>query len=498
MSSGANIGKVTCPEQVPRPTLQDICQLQSQTYNPPHLSFVKPLNGRVVRATCSAVPANFPLAQKFALPIGFVLQPLAPLEEEVPVVNFGTGENAVVRCKRCRAYINPYVTFMDQGRKWTCNICRNLNDVPQPYYAPIMQNGVRTDAMSRPELCCSTIEIMAPSDYMSRPPQRPSYVFMVEVSKSAYDKGLVQNTVAAIRSTLPTLKQLEGSQVGFITFDHSVQLHNLRNGIVTVLPELVYERAFAFRNLDAENEKVQATIEIDDFVPGRLEDYMVSVDECYDNITRLLDTLTDTQPVSVECAFGPALAVAFKIMEKCGGKLLASLASMPSLGIGRLINREQPLPGNTAPTPQQLMTPSQSQWFKDATLYCSRAQICIDIVLASKGESVDLVTLSQLPRLTGGQLLHYRPDELSTVMVYEVTRMITRPSALEAVLRVRVGTGMTVTNMYGNFYARTHELLALPNCDSDKTLAFVLQHAGNVISTSTYCVQIALLYTTTQ
>lgn len=48
------------------------------------------------------------------------------LQDEVPIVNFSPG--GIVRCRRCRTYVNPYVTFTDGGRKWRCNICALLND----------------------------------------------------------------------------------------------------------------------------------------------------------------------------------------------------------------------------------------------------------------------------------------------------------------------------------------------------------------------------------
>lgn len=51
---------------------------------------------------------------------------LFAVQEEVPIVNFAT--TGIVRCRRCRTYVNPYVTFTDGGRKWRCNICALLND----------------------------------------------------------------------------------------------------------------------------------------------------------------------------------------------------------------------------------------------------------------------------------------------------------------------------------------------------------------------------------
>lgn len=44
----------------------------------------------------------------------------------MPVVEFGIS--GIVRCRRCRTYVNPYVTFTDAGRKWRCNMCALLND----------------------------------------------------------------------------------------------------------------------------------------------------------------------------------------------------------------------------------------------------------------------------------------------------------------------------------------------------------------------------------
>lgn len=42
------------------------------------------------------------------------------------MVNFmGTG---IVRCRRCRTYINAYVMFTDGGRRWRCNVCVLLNE----------------------------------------------------------------------------------------------------------------------------------------------------------------------------------------------------------------------------------------------------------------------------------------------------------------------------------------------------------------------------------
>jgi len=43
--------------------------------------------------------------------------------KQLPVVTSST----IVRCRSCRTYINPFVTFLDQ-RRWKCNLCYRVND----------------------------------------------------------------------------------------------------------------------------------------------------------------------------------------------------------------------------------------------------------------------------------------------------------------------------------------------------------------------------------
>lgn len=66
-------------------------------------------------ATLNAVPQSETLLHNSKIPLGLVISPhrtLADGEEAVPTVQDGV----ISRCRRCRAYINPYVQFMDGGR----------------------------------------------------------------------------------------------------------------------------------------------------------------------------------------------------------------------------------------------------------------------------------------------------------------------------------------------------------------------------------------------
>jgi protein transport protein SEC24 len=61
---------------------------------------------------------------------------MTPLEyaKEVPDIPYiDYGEEGPFRCYRCKAYVNPYMTFVEGGIKSVCNLCSYINEVPINY-----------------------------------------------------------------------------------------------------------------------------------------------------------------------------------------------------------------------------------------------------------------------------------------------------------------------------------------------------------------------------
>ena len=117
-----------------------------------------------IRMSVNAVPKTRSQAQHLKFPLGCVVNPLSGDPENVPVVNFGSS--GVIRCKKCRTYINPFVTFVDGGSRWKCNVCSFLVETPNAYFAPLDAEGKRQDLQNRPELLKGEVEIIAPAEYM--------------------------------------------------------------------------------------------------------------------------------------------------------------------------------------------------------------------------------------------------------------------------------------------------------------------------------------------
>lgn len=72
----------------------------------------------------------------------------------------------------------------------------------------------------------------------------------------------------------------------------------------------------------------------------------------------------------------------------------------------------------------------------------------------------------------------------------ELTRVLTRATAFEAVMRVRATRGLRITNFYGNYFIRGTDLLALPNCTPDSVFAVEFGYDEQLLTASVISIQV--------
>ncbi|KAG2564781.1 hypothetical protein PVAP13_7NG105934 [Panicum virgatum] len=439
-----------------------------------------PLNchPRYFRLTTHAIPASQSLVSRWHLPLGAVVHPLAesPNGEEVPVINFGSA--GVIRCRRCRTYINPYATFADAGRKWRCNLCTLLNDVPGEYFCALDASGRRYDTDQRPELSKGTVEFVAPTEYMVRPPMPPSYFFLIDVSVSAVRSGLLEVVAKTIKSCLDELPGFPRTQIGFLTFDSTLHFHNFKSSL--------------------SQPQMMVVADLDDVFLPLPDDLLVNLVDSRHVVESFLDSLPNMfhDNVNVESALGPALKAAFMVMSQIGGKLLVFQSTLPSLSIGRLRLRGDDVRAYGTDKEHTLRVP-EDPFYKQMAAEFTKNQIAVDIFSFSEKYS-DIASLGSLAKYTGGQVYHYPSFQAAThgdKLKHELSRDLTRETAWESVMRIRCGKGVRFTTYHGHFMLRSTDLLALPAVDSDKAFGMQLSLEETLMTTQTVYFQVALLYT---
>uniref|UniRef100_A0A6N2M2Z1 Uncharacterized protein n=1 Tax=Salix viminalis TaxID=40686 RepID=A0A6N2M2Z1_SALVM len=423
------------PKALPRPLDGDV--------EPNSLGDSYPMNcnPRYLRLTTSAVPSSQSLLSRWHFPLGAVVCPLAeaPDGEEVPVIDFvSTG---IIRCRRCRTYVNPYVTFTDSGSKWCCNICALLNEVPGDYFAQLDATGRRIDLDQRPELTKGSVEFVAPTEYMVRPPMPPLYFFLIDVSVSAVRSGMIEVVAQTIKSCLDELPGYPRTQ-----------------------SSLTQPQMMVVSDLD------------DIFVPLP-DDLRVNLSESRSVVEAFLDSLPSMfqENVNVESALGPAVKATFMIMSQLGGKLMIFQNTLPSLGVGRLkLRGDDPRVYGTEK--EHALRIPEDLFYKNMAAECTKYQI-----------GVNVYTFRALAKYSGGQIYHYPSFQSAThgeKLRHELARDITRETAWEAVMRIRCGKGVRFTSYHGNFMLRSTDLLALPAVDCDKAYGAQLSLEETLLTTA--------------
>jgi protein transport protein SEC24 len=108
----------TCSKQIP--------PLASTNYRVIDEGICSP---RFLRMTSYNVPCTEELLIQSMMPFGALVQPLAELEVgEAPIEVITPSASGPMRCRRCRAYVNAFMPFIDGGRKFTCNFCTLQNE----------------------------------------------------------------------------------------------------------------------------------------------------------------------------------------------------------------------------------------------------------------------------------------------------------------------------------------------------------------------------------
>jgi protein transport protein SEC24 len=512
--SVATQGRVD-PEQIPSiPRSRDVATqhylstiyptMEKHTPPPAAIPFIAHDQGnsspKFARLTINNVPSTAESLSSTALPLGLVLQPLAPLQEgeqPIPVLDF--GEAGPPRCRRCRTYINPFMMFRSGGNKLVCNMCNFPNDVAPEYFAPTDPSGVRVDRMQRPELMMGTVEYLVPKEYWAKEPVGLRWLFLIDVTQEAVNRGLISAVCQGIMDALygggddPSngvqgdedplaIKRLPPeTRIGIVTFDKEVHFYNLSSRL---------EQAQMMVMTDLEEP----------FVPLS-EGLFVDPYESKDVISSLLTQLPTlfSNVKNPEPALLPTLNAALAALSTTGGKIVCSLSMLPTWGPGRLMLRDDGK-GRDTDAERRLFTTEHPGFKKTASTMVSSG-IGVDFFLAAAGGGyMDIATIGHVSAMTGGEVFFY-PNFLAArdtlKFTTELKHAITRETGYQALMKVRCSNGLQVSSYHGSFLQNAFGAdLEIGTIDADKALGVIFSYDGQLDLKIDAHFQAALLYTT--
>ncbi|KAJ5326787.1 uncharacterized protein N7506_009889 [Penicillium brevicompactum] len=448
---------------------------------------------KYARLTLNNIPSASDFLTSTGLPLGMVLQPLAPLdpgEQPIPVLDF--GDNGPPRCRRCRTYINPFMSFRSGGSKFVCNMCTFPNDTPPEYFSPLDPSGARVDRMQRPELMMGTVEFTVPKEYWNKEPVGLQTLFLIDVSRESAHRGFLKGVCGGIKEALygdgkePTdgaesSRQLPpGAKVGIVTYDKEVHFYNLT------------------ATLDQAQMMVMTDLE-EPFVPLN-EGLFVDPYESKNVITSLLSRIPSifSSIKNPESALLPTLNSALSALQATGGKVICATATLPNFGPGPLANREDPKLHGTEGE-RKLFATENPAWKKTATKL-AEAGVGVDVFMAAPGGVyLDVATIGHVSSLTGGETFFYpnfhAPRDIRKLR-NELTHAITRETGYQTLMKVRCSNGLQVSAYHGNFVQHTLGAdLEIAGVDADKAIGVLFSYDGKLDPKLDAHFQAALLYT---
>lgn len=428
---------------------------------------------KFIRSTLNVVPTTNSLLKKSKLPFALIISPFSALQEandNVPVI-----EGEFCRCKRCRCYFNPYVTLLNQGHRWKCNICGMPNDLPQRFHE-------NTGVWSRTDLNHSVVDFVAPSSYMVRPPQPPVYVFLIDVSIQSISNGLLATASRVIKENLDRLPNTDDRcQVAFVAVDQAMHFFDIGGAEEGDVPSM-------FVVTDLEKPFLP--------LPSGL---LVNLTRHRNQIDTLLDKLPEMFDKNINAHSGlcSALKACHDMISSIGGKVVVLTASIPDVGLGSLEAREDRKVFGTAKE-SALLRPA-SKFYKVFAIDCNKAQISIDLFLFSNRYQ-DVASLSNLPRFTGGQTYFYPGWNASRAedaikLAHELGEHMAMEVGLEAVMRVRCSSTLKTSAFYGNMFNRSTDLCAFPAFPRDQTYVIEIG-VEDTTAAPTVGFQVAVLHST--
>lgn len=375
--------------------------------------------------------------------------------------------------------MNPFVTFLSHGRRWRCNMCFRVHELPTDFdYDPVTRKHV--DRNERAELNYASVEYVAPSEYMVRPPQPCIFMFLIDVSKSAMECGMVKLVCDTILENLDNLAGDTRTKVGFVTFDDQLHFYNLESS--------------------QSSPRMMVVSDVTEpFIPAP-KDLVVNLRESRDLVETLLKNLPSMFKGSMNASscLAEALRSTRMMVEHIGARITVFQVTPPNVGEGKVKPTENVSARGTSAATKD-MEPT-TDFYKQFSVDSSRSQIGIDLFLFPTVYA-DLSTLSQLVKFAAGMTYYYESFNCTNVeqakkVERELSHYLTRPLGLEAVLRVRATKGLVMNTFHGHFFVRSADLLALPNVSPDNAYTFQVTLEDDMPENQPYCYfQVALLYT---
>lgn len=404
---------------------------------PPHLYSnytVRPgplTSPRFLRFTSTHIGTDHDTQQATGLPIACIWQPLAdvPIDETVPLLD----SPDIARCESCQAFTNPFCEVLAAGHRFKCNMCGTEQRTSEN---ALRRKGPFTERE------CGLYDIPVPVD-MSQS-SRTVFAICVDVSLIGANFGLYRTVYGSIKDALEFLPSPASTSFLLLSFDSQLCCYLNSPQVQSVL----------------------VTDQNDLFIPVPLSDLLFPASD--PGLGERLAFLMEAPRAEMT---GNALAVgdivaALKEVLPQGSRVMVVVSNIGSAGRWGV----EAETGSSWKAPQIDLVPLATE--------TARAGITVDLFVCS-GKYMDLVSLSALTSLTGGEIHHFPgflPARDNAPLCYQLIRTVTRPQVSHFHAKVRTSDGLNLIEALGHTLRKSPTEFTVPLLDCDQAVALLFEH----------------------
>ena len=408
-----------------------------------------------ISTTTNIFPNNNNLLNQLSFPISIKLSPLSNYSQiEIPIINY--GEKKIPRClnNNCRAYLNPFVRFIENGNRWICNFCNQIN-LTEDYFSPIFNKINENDYRnSKIELSNGSYEFIANKDYWknNKSPIKAFFIFLIETSLSSINNGYLNAIIESIKDVINNESFYNGNDVNisFITYDSNVHFYSYNNKMSQ--PQM----------LCVSDEPV--------FLPIIKEQLIYNLKEQKEKILQILDYIQNTF-INNSCKDSnkifSALNGAYLLGRSIGGGKIYIFSSSNTLSQNDRVVKN--IDKNLTKEKIAYSTHDKRQ-LGNMGINLTNENMSVDFFISSE-KLTYIYTLNQLSEYTNGNIYFYRNFniDLHYKNIYnQIRKVLSRPISWEGCLRTRFSHGYKISEFITPVLLSNKDLFIFPTCDSDQ------------------------------
>lgn len=448
-------------------------------------------------------------------------------------------KGGVIRCAKCKSYVNPWVRWEADGRGWECNLCNFKNETEKWYMERSLQrNSALGGTIEIPyEQTFGTVDVEVGKDYCIRDLQRPLHLFALDETSGMLEAGL--EAVVKCAEALAERFREDGDRNDQGAAEYPQRMHP-RLGFFT------FGNVMRFYKYKSENDvavDIVTDVEESPFAALPSSTLCFDVLEEMDKLKNLVDKvpwLVDKTLANSKNSFGPctgaAIEALYDSLAASGGKAYLLASARPRFGKLRLRDRDignnykdgsaevsmfSPLKetsGEEEGTAKIIDDKIVEEYYEEIARGMAKAQVCLDMYVCpgspnaglggadtSPQEYADSATLGLLCTRTGGTLhMFSRSDSAGVTLADGIISVavgsVTKPMGNDVVVKVRTSRGIQVKEFLTPVGILHQEggscEVEVASLDSGKSLCVVIEH-DNEKTTSQVYFQCATLYTST-